>query len=175
MYVKQKYATFFQLVHRHLLTLPYQKRLRQKCIEVGQMSRRKRPAGLDLEPTYLLAWRKFRDMSLEDVGKRMGIDKTAISRIERGLTPYDQIHLQQMSEIYRATIPDLLYTDPLRQTQPNQFGMVGFQNAPKPGAKKVRREPSDLTEMASKLKLPEEIDAVKMIIEALAARRKEGD
>ena len=42
-------------------------------------------------------------MSLEDVGKRMGIDKTAISRIERGLTPYDQIHLQQMSEIYSST------------------------------------------------------------------------
>jgi hypothetical protein len=44
------------------------------------MSRRKRPEGLELEPTYLLEWRKFRDMSLEDVGKLMGIDKTAISR-----------------------------------------------------------------------------------------------
>jgi transcriptional regulator with XRE-family HTH domain len=63
------------------------------------MSRRKRPEGLELEPTYLLEWRKFRDMSLEDVRKRMGIDKTAISRIERGLTPYDQIHLQQMSGV----------------------------------------------------------------------------
>ena len=137
------------------------------------MSRRKRPEGLELEPTYLLEWRKFRDMSLEDVGKRMGIDKTAISRIERGLTPYDQIHLQQMSEIYGATIPDLLYTDPRRQTQPNQFGMVGFQNASKPGAKVRRHTPADgLTEMFAKLKLPEEIDAVKMMIEALTARRK---
>ena len=94
------------------------------------MSRRKRPAGFELDPTYLLEWRKFRDLSLEQVGNLMGIDKTAISRIERGLTPYDQIHLQQMSEIYRATIPDLLYTDPRRQTQPNQFGTVGFQNVP---------------------------------------------
>ncbi len=137
------------------------------------MSRRKRPEGLELEPTYLLEWRKFRDMSLEDVGKRMGIDKTAISRIERGLTPYDQIHLQQMSEIYRATIPDLLYTDPRRQTQPNQFGTVGFQNVPQGDKKARRRTPADeLTEMFAKLKLPEEIDAVKMMIEALTARRK---
>ena len=138
------------------------------------MSRRKRPEGLKLEPTYLLEWRKFRDMSLEDVGKRMGIDKTAISRIERGLTPYDQIHLQQMSEIYRATIPDLLYTDPRRQTQPNQFGMVGFQNAPVAAAKKVRaRTPADdVGDLLSKLKLPEEFDAIKMMIEALTARRK---
>jgi transcriptional regulator with XRE-family HTH domain len=112
-------------------------------------------------------------MSLDDVGKLMGIDKTAISRIERGLTPYDQIHLQQMSEIYGATIPDLLYTDPRRQTQPNQFGMVGFQNAPKAGAKVRRHTPADeLAEMLGKLKLPEEIDAVKMMIEALTARRK---
>ena len=141
------------------------------------MSRRKRPDGLELHPTYLLEWRKFRDMKLEDVGRLMGIDKTAISRIERGLTPYDQIHLQQMSEIYRATIPDLLYTDPRRQTQPNQFGMVGFQNAPKRSAKKVQRQTpaDDLAEMLAKLKLPEEIDAVKMMVEALAARRKEGN
>jgi transcriptional regulator with XRE-family HTH domain len=138
-----------------------------------QMSRRKRPAGLELDPTYLLEWRKFRDMSLDDVGKLMGIDKTAISRIERGLTPYDQIHLQQMSKIYKSTIPDLLYTDPRRQTQPNQFGMVGFQNVQQ-GDKKVRRRtPADeLTEMFAKLKLPEEIDAIKMMIEALTARRK---
>jgi transcriptional regulator with XRE-family HTH domain len=141
------------------------------------MSRRKRPAGLELDPTYLLEWRKFRDLSLDDVGKLMGIHKTAISRIERGLTPYDQIHLQQMREIYNATIPVLLYTDPRRQTQRNQFGMVGFQNAPRVGAKKIRGHTpaDDLAEIASKLKLPEEIDAVKMIIEALAARRKEGD
>jgi transcriptional regulator with XRE-family HTH domain len=121
-----------------------------------------------LDPTYLLEWRRFRDLSLEDVGKLMGIDKTAISRIERGLTPYDQIHLQQMSDIYRATIPDLLYTDPRRQTQPNQFGMVGFQNAPKPGPRKVRQHTpaDDLAEMLAKLKLPEEIEAIRMMIEA---------
>ena len=103
------------------------------------MSRRKRPVGLELEPTYLLEWRKFRDMNLDDVGKRMGIHKTAISRIERGLTPYDQIHLQQMREIYGATIPDLLYTDPRRQAQPNQFGTVGFPNARQPGHTQIRR------------------------------------
>jgi hypothetical protein len=77
-------------------------------------------------------------------------------------------------EIYNASIPDLLYTDPRRQTQPNQFGMVGFHNAPKPEPKKVRRHTTadDLVELLAKLKLPEEIDAVKMVIDALLARRK---
>src|ERR1700722_9819970 len=128
------------------------------------MSRRKRPEGLVLDPTYLLEWRKFRDLSLDEVGKLMGIDKTAISRIERGLTPYDQIHLQQMSEIYQATIPDLLYTDPRRQTQPNQFGTVGFKNIPRTARRKVvpKTPAGELAELiTSKINLPEEVDALR--------------
>jgi hypothetical protein len=80
----------------------------------GAMSRRKRPADFKLDRTYLLEWREFRDMTLDEVGKLMRMDKSAISRIERGCTPYSQIHLQQMRDIYNVEIPDLLYTDPKR-------------------------------------------------------------
>ena len=101
-------------------------------------------------------------MSLEEVGKQMGIDKTAISRIERGLTPYDQIHLQQMSEIYRATISDLLYTTRGGRLngKPVRNGWVSKRAARDKKAR--RRTPADeLTEMFAKLKLPEESTLLK--------------
>ena len=140
------------------------------------MSRRKRPDDLILEPTYLAEWRKFRNMSLEEVGKLIGVDKTGLSRMERGVSPYDQIRLQQLRDIYRVSIPDLLYTDPKRQTQPNKFGKVGFENTTPPRQKMVPKTPkSDLADLMAKVKLPEEVDAVKLLIEALAARRKDGE
>jgi transcriptional regulator with XRE-family HTH domain len=117
------------------------------------LSRRKRPQGFKLEPTYLLEWRKSRDMTLEDVGKKMGIDKTAISRIERGLTPYDQIHLQQMHKIYEVAIPDLLFTDPKR---------------PKGTAEPVKN--AELVELVKKLERKADIEAVTTRVEAMLAR-----
>jgi transcriptional regulator with XRE-family HTH domain len=78
------------------------------------MSKRKRPADFELHRTYLREWRKSKDMTLDEVGKLMGMDKSSISKMERGLTPYNQIHLQQMRDIYNVEIPDLLYTDPKR-------------------------------------------------------------
>lgn len=138
------------------------------------MSRRKRPVDLALDPTYLLEWRRFRDLTLLEVGNELGVDKSAISKLERGLSPYDQIHLQQLSKLYRATIPDLLYTDPRRQTQPNQFGTVGFANTQQARKKVVPKTPADhLADLIrTKVTLPEEVDALKMMTEALLARRK---
>jgi transcriptional regulator with XRE-family HTH domain len=78
------------------------------------MSRRKRPADLELEPTYLRAWRLHKKMTMEQVASHMHIDQAALSRIETKKTPYDQYHLQQLSQIYGVSIPDLLYRDPDR-------------------------------------------------------------
>jgi transcriptional regulator with XRE-family HTH domain len=78
------------------------------------MARRKRP-DVKLEPTYLREWRKKSGLTLSQVADRIGLDPTAISRLERGTSPYDQLHLQQMSELYRCTIPELLYSDPRRE------------------------------------------------------------
>jgi transcriptional regulator with XRE-family HTH domain len=133
---------------------------------------------------------------LEEVGKKIGLDKSALGRIETGDTPYDQYHLQQLSEEYGVTIPDLLYTDPLRQSLPNKFGTVGFTQAQKPqqqrlhnikrarakhdkpAAQERKDRPAkmpidELIDLMLSVKLPEEVDAVKMLVEALIARRKE--
>jgi transcriptional regulator with XRE-family HTH domain len=112
------------------------------------MSRRKRPEDVELEPTYLAAWRKHKKLTLRQVAQDIGIDATAISRLERHQTPYDQIHLQQLSQRYGVTIPDLLYKDPERP-----------------------RAADDLVELVRKLERPADVAAVKMFIEAMLSRR----
>jgi len=112
------------------------------------LSRRKRPENENLEPTYFAAWRKKKKMTLREVAKHMEIDPTAISRLERGVSPYDQIHLQQMSRLYGVSVPDLLYSDPMR---------------PKASA--------ELVDLVKRLERPADISAVKMFIEAMISRR----
>jgi transcriptional regulator with XRE-family HTH domain len=112
------------------------------------MSRRKRPENEPLQPTYLAAWRKHKKLTLRQVAQDIGIDATAISRIERHQTPYDQIHLQQMSRRYGVSIPDLLYSDPERP-----------------------RLTDEIIELVKKLERPADIAAVKMFVEAMLSRK----
>jgi transcriptional regulator with XRE-family HTH domain len=112
------------------------------------MSRRKRPENVELEPTYLAAWRKHKRYTLRRVAQHIGIDATAISRLERHQTPYDQVHLQQLRDLYGVTIPDLLYTDPER---------------PKANA--------EVVELVKRLDRPADIAAVKMFVEAMLSRK----
>jgi transcriptional regulator with XRE-family HTH domain len=112
------------------------------------MSRRKRPENVELEPTYLAAWRKHKRYTLRQVAQHIGIDATAISRLERHQTPYDQVHLQQLRDLYGVSIPDLLNTDPER---PKATG--------------------ETSELVRKLERPADIAAVKMFIEAMLSRR----
>jgi transcriptional regulator with XRE-family HTH domain len=82
------------------------------------------------------------------VAKLIGIHATAISRIDRGVVPPDQVHLQQLRDLYGVTIPDLLYTDPQR---------------PKAN--------TEIVELVKKLERPGDIAAVKMFVEAILSRR----
>jgi transcriptional regulator with XRE-family HTH domain len=65
------------------------------------------------EPHYLREYRESFDMTLEAVGARLGITKSALSRIERGKYPWDQFILQGLSRVYGVSIPDLLYRHPV--------------------------------------------------------------
>jgi transcriptional regulator with XRE-family HTH domain len=109
---------------------------------------RKRPENIELEPTYLAAWRKHRRLTLRQVAQKIDIDATAISRMERSKTPYDQIHLQQLRDLYNVSIPDLLYKDPVRP-----------------------RATDELSDLIGKLERPADIAAVKMFTEAMLSRR----
>jgi transcriptional regulator with XRE-family HTH domain len=112
------------------------------------MARRKRPKNVTLEPTYLAAWRKHRKLTLRDVSQRIGIDPTAISRLERRQTPYDQVHLQQLSGLYDVSIPDLLYKDPERP-----------------------RPTEEIISLVAKLDRPADITATRMFLETMLSRR----
>jgi transcriptional regulator with XRE-family HTH domain len=111
------------------------------------MARRKRPE-MALEPTYFREWRKHRDLTLAQVAESIEIDSTAISRLERGASPYDQFHLQQLSALYRCTIPELLYVDPRRP-----------------------RPVDELVKKAARLNDADDIKAATVMIEALIARQ----
>lgn len=80
---------------------------------------------------YLRAWRKHRDLTLEQVAERVqmiGAERAAagddplsiprtmthasLSRIERGLQPYSQALLELLADIYQTDPASLLIRDP---------------------------------------------------------------
>lgn len=62
--------------------------------------------------TFLKQWRKHRNLTQEKAADRIGIDRTTLGRIERGLVPYNQIFLEQAADAYRCEPADLLMRDP---------------------------------------------------------------
>lgn len=78
---------------------------------------------------YLRAWRKKRELTLEQVAERIELLSAArvladaterpltmthatLSRIERGKLPYNQHLLEVLAEIYQADVASLLIRDP---------------------------------------------------------------
>jgi transcriptional regulator with XRE-family HTH domain len=72
----------------------------------------KQRAYVPRHPTYLRAWREFRDIAAKEAAARLDMDKSSLSRLERGLTPYEQYHLEILAELYKCTPGDLLNADP---------------------------------------------------------------
>jgi transcriptional regulator with XRE-family HTH domain len=62
---------------------------------------------------FIKKWREFRQLSQEDVAALIEVDRTSISRVERGETPYDQDLLEKLSLVYRCDPDDLISVDPL--------------------------------------------------------------
>ncbi len=61
---------------------------------------------------FLSAWRRFRDLSQEQLGERVGLSKASISRIESGKTPYTQDVLETMAIVLDTDPASLLAQDP---------------------------------------------------------------
>lgn len=62
--------------------------------------------------TFLRHWRKHRILTQEAAADRIGIDRTVLSKIERGIVPYDQALLERAADAYRCEPADLLMRDP---------------------------------------------------------------
>jgi transcriptional regulator with XRE-family HTH domain len=62
--------------------------------------------------TYLREWRKHRDRTLVQVAEELHVTHGYLSKVERGLQPYNQELLERLAELYRCAPVDLLIRDP---------------------------------------------------------------
>lgn len=61
---------------------------------------------------FFKEWRKFRDLSQEQLADRMGIARSYVSHIENGKRRYDQIFLEAAAEALNCQPADLIMRDP---------------------------------------------------------------
>lgn len=61
---------------------------------------------------YLKGWRKHRHLTQEQLADRMGIDRTVISKVERGQVGYTQGFLEAAAYALQCEPGDLLIRDP---------------------------------------------------------------
>lgn len=63
--------------------------------------------------TFLREWRIFRTLTQEQAAERIGVDQSTLSRIERGVTPWDEDFLEAAAYAYVCEPVDLLIRNPL--------------------------------------------------------------
>jgi len=57
-------------------------------------------------------------MTQDDVAERIEVDRTTLSRVERGESPYDQDILEKLALAFGCEAEDLLSIDPLAPDPP---------------------------------------------------------
>jgi transcriptional regulator with XRE-family HTH domain len=62
--------------------------------------------------TFLKAWRKHRDLTLEEAAPEFDMSPAQLSRIENAKSPYTQDMLELASSIYKTDVASLLFRDP---------------------------------------------------------------
>lgn len=75
------------------------------------------PKRPQLRRTFIRQWRKHRGLTLEKVADRVttsGVDIThaSLSRVERGIQPYNQPLLEAIAEALQTDVASLLMRDP---------------------------------------------------------------
>jgi transcriptional regulator with XRE-family HTH domain len=60
------------------------------------------------KPTYIRAWRKERGMTMMQLAEKSDMNQGHLSRLERGLLPYNQQNLERIGEALRVTPAMLL-------------------------------------------------------------------
>lgn len=63
-------------------------------------------------PTFIRQWRQHRGYSLDVLAERVPMDKGNLSKIERGLLPYNQDLLERLAEALSTDPASLLMRDP---------------------------------------------------------------
>ncbi len=64
------------------------------------------------KPTYIRAWRKERGMTMVDLAERSEVDQGQLSKLERGLLPYNQQNLERIAKVLGVTPAILIEINP---------------------------------------------------------------
>lgn len=63
-------------------------------------------------PTFIRQWRNHRHMSLDQLAERVPMDKSNLSKVERGILPYNQEMLERLADALMTDPASLLMRDP---------------------------------------------------------------
>jgi len=64
------------------------------------------------KPTFIRQWRQHRGFSLDQLAERVPMDKGNLSKVERGLLPYNQELLERIADALMTDAASLLMRDP---------------------------------------------------------------
>lgn len=64
------------------------------------------------KPTYIRAWRKERGMTMMELAEKADIDQGHLSKLERGLLPYNQPNLERLATALSVTTAVLIERGP---------------------------------------------------------------
>lgn len=64
------------------------------------------------KPTYVRAWRKERGMTMMELAEKADIDQGHLSKLERGLLPYNQPNLERLAIALCVTTAVLIERGP---------------------------------------------------------------
>ena len=64
------------------------------------------------KPTYIRAWRKERGMTMMELAEKSDIDQGHLSKLERGLLPYNQPNLERLAIALSVTAAVLIERGP---------------------------------------------------------------
>jgi transcriptional regulator with XRE-family HTH domain len=67
------------------------------------------------KPPYIRQWRQEKGLSLEQVAGSVPMDKGNLSRVERGLLPYNQEMLERLGEVLGTDPGNLINRDPTKE------------------------------------------------------------
>lgn len=68
-----------------------------------------------LRRTFLKEWREFRQLTQEQAADRLNMDRSNLSRAERGEIPYSQPLLEAAAEAYNCEPWDILNVNPQKE------------------------------------------------------------
>ena len=70
------------------------------------------------QPSFLRKWRKFRDLSQEELAERAGVKHSTVSRLENGVSAWVQDTMEGLAEVLDCSVQELLFMDP---EKPEEF------------------------------------------------------